>query len=331
MRPILLATLLNLGLTTSVQIAIAQSAPPNPPTGQVRLISGLPMESVTVIATRPSEESIKSFVETRIAPTRFLGKMARWRRQICPLTIGLGDKYAKFVSQRIRDIATAVGAPVNADPVCRPNIEVFFTTTPQVLLDNIRKTGPAFLGYYSNSSQADELAKVNHPIQAWYTTESLDYDGTSQIDMGPCNRGPTVNTLAIGVDAAGSPIEITLPCTTIVHASGSRLGNGLDSGFNNILIVAEPAKLFDFEVGSLADYITMLVLSQPASLDSCQELPSISNLLAKGCASASSKITDGDLAYLRGLYRMPSGYSLNAQHNEILYEMKKTLVTDKDR
>jgi hypothetical protein len=329
MRPILLATLLNLGLTICVQTALAQPAPPKPPTGQVKMISGLPVESVTVIATRPSEEAITNFVETRMAPTRFLGKMARWRRQICPLTVGLGDKYAKYVTQRIRDIAAAVGAPVNADATCRPNIEVFFTTTPQALLDNIRKTGPAFLGYYSNSSQADELAKVNHPIQAWYTTESLDYDGTSQIDMGPCNRGPTVNRLAVGVDANGSPIEITLPCTTIVHASGSRLGNGLDSGFNNVLIVAEPAKLFDYEVGSLADYITMLALSQPASLDSCQELPSISNLLAKGCASASSKITDGDLAYLQGLYRTPSGYSLNAQHNEILYEMKKTLVTNK--
>jgi hypothetical protein len=95
--------------------------------------------------------------------------------------------------------------------------------------------------------------------------------------------------------------------------------------------VAEPAKLLDYEVGSLADYITMLALSQPDSLDSCQELPSISNMLAKGCASASSKITDGDLAYLRGLYNMPSGYSLSAQHDEIIYEMKKTLVTDKNR
>jgi hypothetical protein len=115
-RPILLATSLNLGLTISVQTAIAQPAPPNPPMGQVRLISGLPMESVTVIATRPSEETIKNFVETRAAPTRVLNKMARWRVKICPLTTGLGDKYAKYVTQRIRDIAIAVSAPVNADP-----------------------------------------------------------------------------------------------------------------------------------------------------------------------------------------------------------------------
>ena len=121
-----------------------------------------------------------------------------------------------------------------------------------------------------------------------------------------------------------------LPYATIKHVSGSRLNDGMNGGFYNILIVAEPAKLFDYEIGTLADYITMLALSQPASLDSCQELPSISNLLAKGCTSASSKITDGDLAYLYGLYRVSSGYSLAAQQDEIRYEMQKTLVTDKN-
>ena len=112
--------------------------------------------------------------------------------------------------------------------------------------------------------------------------------------------------------------------------SGSRLGNPHGSGFYNVLIVAEPAKLTDYEVGTLADYITMLALSQPASLDSCQELPSISNLLAKGCDTASRKITDGDLAYLQGLYKVPTGSGFSAQRNTIRYEMKKTLVTDKD-
>jgi hypothetical protein len=97
----------------------------------------------------------------------------------------------------------------------------------------------------------------------------------------------------------------------------------------NLLIVAESAKLYDYEIGSLADYITMLALSQPASLDSCLELPSISNLLAPGCASVSNRITDGDLAYLRALYRMPDGTSLIVQRDEIMFRMKKTLVTDK--
>jgi len=93
--------------------------------------------------------------------------------------------------------------------------------------------------------------------------------------------------------------------------------------------VAEPAKLFDHEVGSLADYAALLALSQPVALETCQELPSISNLLAQGCTAAAAHITDGDLAYLRGLYKMPEGYGLAAQINQLNYQMTKVLVTDK--
>ena len=89
------------------------------------------------------------------------------------------------------------------------------------------------------------------------------------------------------------------------------------------------AKLYDYEIGALADYITMLALSQPASLDACRVLPSISNMLAGGCTSVPSRITDGDLAYLRALYKMPDGSGLEIQRDEIRLEMKKTLVTDK--
>jgi len=120
-----------------------------------------------------------------------------------------------------------------------------------------------------------------------------------------------------------------MPCAIAVHATGSRLNDGIGSGFFHVLIVAEPAKLLDYEVGPLADYITMLALSQPASLDSCQELPSISNLLTKGCAAAPAKITDGDLAYLQGLYSISSSGGVATQYNQLHYDMKKVLVTDK--
>ena len=114
-----------------------------------------------------------------------------------------------------------------------------------------------------------------------------------------------------------------------MHSNGSRARDGLSSGFFNILVVAEPAKLFDHEVGALADYIAMLALSQPASLDSCQELPSISNMLAPGCPSTSSRITDGDLAFLHAFYKLPDGNLLAAQRNYVRFEMKNTLMNPK--
>jgi hypothetical protein len=325
-------------VTNYIIIAAAGFLPYAASGQQARTIAGLPSESVTVTVARPSADTIASFVEKRAAPTQYLGKMARWRRPICPLTIGLGDKYAKYVTQRIRDVATAVGAPVSSDPGCKPNIEVVFTTAPQGFMDNVRKTGPAFLGYYNTISQADQLAKVTHSIQAWYTTESLDNNASPQVDTGRCT-GTTLNVLSLQINGGETQtsdfqgpqgfISLNLSCARVMGWSGSRLGNSFDSGFYNALIVAEPAKLIDYEVGSLADYITVLALSQSASLDNCQELPSISNLLAKGCASVTAHITDGDLAYLQGLYNVPSGYAFSAQRNEMRYEMEKMLVTNK--
>jgi hypothetical protein len=297
----------------------------------------LPPESITVTAIKPSEAAIKDFVHTRAAPTYVLGRMARWKLKICPLTIGLGDKYAKYINQRIRAIASAVGAPVNADPGCRPNVEVVFTTSPQSLMDSVRVRQPLFLGYHHNSREAGELAKVTRPIQAWYTTESLDMDGSRQIDTGTCgvNGGTTLNVespnMADGAmqPGGGTPVQLSLPCAVVLHVTGFRARDGLSSGFFNILIVAEPAKLFDHEVGSLADYISMLALSQPVSLDNCREVPSVSNLLAPNCAFASSHITDGDLAYLHALYKLPDGELLATQRNYISRAMEQVLVTDK--
>jgi hypothetical protein len=220
-------------------------------------------------------------------------------------------------------------------------VEVIFTTTPQALLDNVQKKQPLFLGYFESKSQTARLATVSHPIQSWYTTETLDWFGSRVVDSGNCGAGgttilnvasPTQDSLP-GIDTlqtgAGAPAQVTLPCAMVVHSLGSRARDGLSSGFYNVLIVAEPAKLLDYEVGTLADYIAMLALSQPAAQDNCQELPSISNLLAPKCASTPHRITDGDLAYLRGLYKMPSGLAISVQINSMRSQMTKTLVTDK--
>jgi hypothetical protein len=313
--------------------AMAQPAQSLPASVPARLVGGLPVESVTIVGIKPSGETIKSFVETRAAPTRVLNKMARWSLPICPQTVGLGDKYAKYITQRIRDIAKAVGAPVNSDLNCHPNIEVVFTTAPQGFMDNVQRTHPVLLGAHHTSLEAGQMAMVTHSIQGWYATQTIDFDGSRLVDDLTCrSSGITIpyQTSPEQKNPTSAARQLTFPCANFVRASGSRINNGLSSGLFNVLIVAEPAKLLDHEIGSLADYVAMMALSQPASLDSCQVLPSISNMLASGCASVPTHITDGDLAYLRALYKMPDGTSMEIQRNEMRMEMEKTLVRDKN-
>ena len=156
MRHVLLALLTGISLAVSAPNRYGPIfpylVPPTP-------VFALPPESITVTATKPSDATIRNFEETRAQPTYVLGRMARWTKKVCPMTMGLGDKYAKYVTQRIKQVAMAVGASVNADPGCRPNIEVMFTLNPQILMDNVRKDQSLLLGYHHNEREADELAK----------------------------------------------------------------------------------------------------------------------------------------------------------------------------
>jgi hypothetical protein len=261
-----------------------------------------PVESVTVTGMRARDEQIKSFVQSRAAPAERLGKIARWETGVCPIAVGLRPAFLKFITQRIRDVAVKVGAKVNDRPSCRPNIEIVFTSVPQALVDNIRQRSRVYLGYRASTKLADELAIVNHPIQSWYLTATLDVNNEPHIDS---RQDFGFYTAAV---------------------TGSRVRDGLHSGLNHVIIVADPTKLTDQEIGALADYVTMLALAQPRSLDACEALPSILNLLAKDCAGTQTvALSDSDLGYLRGLYHMAADGTWVGQKADIAYQMKKVL------
>ena len=209
---------------------------------------------------REGPATVRRFVETFTAPTRITGKIARWEVGVCPVTVGLKPDFAKYISQRVRDVAAQVGAPVDADAACKPNIEIVFTTKPQALADKVRKDHPGYLGYHDNAEQLAELATITRPIQAWYTNATMDLRGKMEIDsakpaMGleiwlPCPRTPGV-------------CRMDLPYAAASAVTGSRaLGDGLRSTFHHVIIVADPTKLLDHEIGTLADYIAMLALTQ---------------------------------------------------------------------
>jgi hypothetical protein len=91
-----------------------------------------PVESVTVTGTR-SREVVQGFVQSFAAPTRLIGKIARWEDGICPITVGIPAGFAKFVTQRVKDVAAKVGAPVDGSNSCEHNIAIVFTAKPQGL------------------------------------------------------------------------------------------------------------------------------------------------------------------------------------------------------
>ena len=306
------------GLAASLTASLAASSEPSAP----------PQENVTVTATK-SREVLDNFAKAFTTPAKLTGKIARWENAICPVAVGQPAASTAFVTARVKVIAAAVGAPVSDVKSCTPNIEIVFTTTPQALLDGIRKNDPDYLGYATTSEQREALATVTRPVQAWYTTETIDLNGMRRIDSGRrLGTGITMSNFsafAMPSSGPGNRDPIYMPDATYARVTGNHISDGAHSGFNHIIIAIDSGKLAGQNFVSLADYIAMLALTQLNSLDTCQQLTSIVNMLAPNCDQKADGITGFDLAYLRGLYKMGSDKSLLFQQNEIADQMKETL------
>jgi hypothetical protein len=255
---------------------------------------------------RPSRPAIDAFVDAFATPTHMTGKVARWEEPVCPAMTGQKPNVSAFVTQHLIAVAQAAGAPVNTDKGCAPNIEIVFTTAPQVLLDNVRQHEADYIGYAPSSSALETLATVTHPIQAWYATGVRDLRGHYTVDSGR-DRGVLTNANSARV-------------------TGTHLSDGQRSAIHHVLIVVDPAKLQGQEILPLSDYIAVLALAQIGSLDECRPLPSITNMFVPACERKTASITAGDLAYLHGLYGMnPDRLQLVTQKNDIAGRMAEAL------
>ncbi len=75
--------------------------------------------------------------------------------------------------------------------------------------------------------------------------------------------------------------------------------------FRNVLVVVDTDRVKDQSVRALTDYVALLALSQPRSLDGCMALPSIVDTLAPApCPGRDppEQLTAADQAYLAALY-----------------------------
>jgi hypothetical protein len=274
-----------------------------------------PLADVTVTAPKPPEprelqgDAVPNFITAHARPTVLIGQLPRWRVGICPLTIGLSPGFNAFVSARLRAVAASVGAPVQPEGSCSYNVQVFFTKEPQQVMDELVKRNSALLGFHY-PHQTQNAAALTRPIQGWYVTSTRNY---------------------AGIEVTDDPLPLpALP--GVLHAGrippgllGSRLANGLRTLLVHALMVADTNKVIGYEIGSISDYLAMLVLSQTQSLDSCGQLPSILDLMSSSCGDREkpTAITAGDLAFLRALYSTDLEQPLGLEKSGILNNMMK--------
>lgn len=273
-----------------------------------------PTENVTVTAPATVPGSVlHDFIAKYTASSQPSGKITRWRIGACPVATGLPPAADKLILDRLREVAHSVGAPVGGSG-CKPNIDIVFTLNPQILMDEVRKKERALLGYHSAREERD-LGKVSHPIQAWYTTVTIDQTGNAYLDKDQSlSAGYTIGSV-------GGPV--TMSDVPAVHVTGMRLHNELSSELFHVIVVVDLSKVRGRTLGALSDYVAMLSLARTTSFDTCQPVVSISNLFANDCAGIPESLSDNDLAYLHGLYSIDPRSAFQQQKDEIAYQMKK--------
>jgi len=273
-----------------------------------------PIEQVIVTAPRLTTE-IKSFVQSYA--TRALsgtGTITRWHVGICASVTGFANKQDNdFVTTRIWQVASHVGAPVAAAP-CHANIHVYFTAQPQALLDSIRLHGGARL-LTPTPSRASSIAAFSYPIQAWYATATREeYSGTLSFDDNDEN-GWGGCVCDIGPPPSGAGVR---------EREGDALRAGARSEMAHVTVIADVGQTRDYRFSAVADYIAMLALTEMKVAGVCQDLPSVTNLIFSGCA-APDQASDADLAYLKGIYTVDPGTGLGTQQADIEAAMERAL------
>jgi hypothetical protein len=237
-----------------------------------------------------------------------LGGLARWRggrpESICPLTLGLDPGYNAFVTARLRELATYVGAPVQADLHCKDNVRIIFTTEPQKLMARVLEWASGSLGVrYLHETRKQLALSGTHAIQGWYVTAG---GGGAVLNADAGLLGP-VDLLAVW--------PLVIP--TGLH------GGGGFSGIVSVILVIDTTKVAGQTIGTIADYISMLALSVVQSPDHCDPLPSILDLMSSTCSAreAPAAMTAGDLAFLKALYYHNTGLGPSLSRDDIQMNM----------
>ena len=265
-----------------------------------------PLTEIVVTAERISDREhldsvvIPHFIRSHAALAVKTGQIARWQSGICPKTTGLDPPFNGFVSRRIAAVAKDLGVPVERIGECSPNVSILFTTEPQKQLDWVSQNASVLLGFHY-ASQARRIGTFSGTVRAWYVTATRNEDGLESIDseFGQIVGGP----------------------------AASRLTSGVSSVFRYVLVIADTNKVIDFTIGSVSDYIAMLVFSQAPSLGTCDELPSILDLLSSNCQRTKPEaLTAGDTAYLKGLYRADAELVFTLQRSHIHNDMLSALA-----
>jgi hypothetical protein len=288
--------------------------------------------TITSKYTRRTLETVivPRFVESHSVATLAIGQIPRWRGPVCPSATGLRPEFNDLVARRIVSTAQSIGALTAAGQKCAVNIEVVFTSTPQELLDKIDQQYPWLLG----SARRSGDTHITRAVQSWYGTGTRQEAPPDRPVVGFNRPNPKMAQGSTPVEFAPSAASAGLATDAPyggVAPSGqaeSYLTARLRSELVHVLVIVDSSKLLKLSLEQVSDYIAMISLTRITTLDTCNQLPSILDLLAESCSSRPppTGLTPADAAFLKALYSTELDKTLNVEEGEVRDRMMAILL-----
>jgi hypothetical protein len=164
----------------------------------------------------------------------------------------------------------------------------------------------AFRNAFVVERQASRNHEPSHPIQVWYVTATREQSGRQT------------------ADTPFDPVGVT---GTNRKVFGSRLGDDKSSVFENVLIIADSAKLAGHDIGTVSDYLAVLALAQVDQVAGCAALPSVTDAFSQCTGeTAANSITDTDMEYLKALYATSPNVPGSTSRADIARRMSEGLT-----
>jgi hypothetical protein len=186
---------------------------------------------------------------------------------------------------------------------------------------------------------------MRFPVQAWYATETQDNKGVTVVDSKDqslmCDAIDN-NVMTAGSGDLKNPYRVDPARLSQVtrdmqqycghrYDTGNRLRDGIHSHIVAVTAVASMEAVRFHELGAVADYLALVILSQTQAFERCEKMETVANLLVPRC-DLDNRVTGlmpGDMAYLKALYKADTGGNLVAQQASITAEMKKILAAER--
>jgi hypothetical protein len=335
--------LLAAGLCAFASAAAAQPAAPAAPTQ----VSPLSVQAKPVAQLN---KEVRSFVQAYALRSGKIDQLPRWRQAICVDVKGLVPDKAALLTARVEDVAKAVGLKVLATG-CRSNIQIVFAAEPQALANTISEP---YLGYH-NKNEIAKVRTVSHPIQGWYATGTIGAAGATGLAFaGGTGQPSPASGTGSGMLLSHGPgsndtnsaawegnygqlggVKLTMEVVDNPDDTGptgcadSRFSSCMQSQFMNVIVIVDARAMEGKTFGAVTDYVAMLAMSQPRSLEGCNALPSVIDLMAKtACTDRDAPIglTAADSAYLAGLYASDPEARTTSAVGDISSRMAKILI-----